>query len=106
MLEMMTDREDEEDWAESDEPVEEDSDSNPSNAESGLDRFACALGGKTVLPIVMSQVQVMLGSSDWKQRYAGLMAVSAVGEGCEKQMESILGDIVVPILGFLKDPVC
>lgn len=104
---MMTEQEleDEEDWIESDEPVEEDSDCNPAMAESSLDRFACALGGKTVLPIVMGQVQTMLSSPEWEKRYAGLMAVSAVGEGCSKQMEPILNHVVDPILNFLKDPV-
>lgn len=101
---MMTELEDEEDWAQSDESVEEDSDSNAAMAESSLDRLACALGGKTMLPIVMAQVQTMLQSPDWKMRYAGLMAVSAVGEGCSKQMEPLLTQIVDPILGFLKDP--
>lgn len=102
---MMTELEDEDDWVESDEPVEEDSDCNPAMAESGLDRFACALGGKTVLPIVMGQVQAMLSSPEWTKRYAGLMAVSAVGEGCSKQMEPMLAQIVDPILNFLRDPV-
>ena len=100
----MTELDDEENWAQSDESVEEDSDSNAAMAESSLDRLACALGGKTMLPIVMAQVQTMLQSPDWKMRYAGLMAVSAVGEGCSKQMEPLLTQIVDPILGFLKDP--
>lgn len=101
---MMTDIEDEYDWAKSDEAVEEDSDSNAAMAESSLDRLACALGGKTMLPIVMGQVQSMLQSNKWEDRFAGLMAVSAVGEGCTKQMEPILPQIIEPILGFLQDP--
>jgi hypothetical protein len=102
---MMTELEEEDDWNESDEPVEEDSDSNSAMAESNLDRLACALGGKTVLPIVMSQVQVFLTDANWVKRYAGLMAVSAVGEGCSKAMEPLLPNIIDPILEFLKDPV-
>jgi len=105
MLKMMTELDEEDDWDTSDEPVEEDSDSDAPMAESSLDRFACALGGKIVLPIVMGQVQAMLLATEWEQRYAGLMAVSAVGEGCSKQMEPLLPQIVDPILGFLRDPV-
>lgn len=101
----MADLEDEDDWNTSDEPCEDDTESNSAVAESSLDRLACALGGKTILPIVMSQVQQMLGNQDYKYRHAGLMAVSAVGEGCIKQMEPTLPQIVDPILGFLKDPV-
>ncbi|CAL8124033.1 unnamed protein product [Orchesella dallaii] len=104
MLEMMTSLDDEFEWEKSDEPVEEDSDAEATTAESSLDRFACALGGKTILPIVMTQVHTMLMSPQWEQRYAGLMAVSAVGEGCSKQMEPLLPQIVDPILGFLRDP--
>jgi len=102
---MMTDLDEEEDWATSDEPCEDDSDCNAAVAESSLDRLACGLGGKTILPIVMSQVQTMLGNPSWQHRYAGLMAVSAVGEGCLKQMEPMLQQIVEPILGFLRDAV-
>lgn len=50
-------------------------------AESALDRLACGLGGKTVLPQIIKILPVMLSHSDWKQRYAALMAISAVGEG-------------------------
>jgi len=92
-------------WNNSDEPYEADDDSDASTAETCLDRLACALGGKLVLPIVMAKVQDFLGSPEWDKRYAGLMAVSAVGEGCTKQMEPLLPQIVTPILGFLKDPV-
>jgi hypothetical protein len=53
----------------------------------------------------MGQVQVLLGNPEWNKRYAGLMAVSAVGEGCTKQMEPMLTQIVEPILNFLRDPV-
>ena len=103
---MMSELEEDDEWVDSDEPCEEDSDGNPAIAEAAIDRLACALGGKTILPIVMSHVQTMLGSARWEMRHAGLIAVSAVGEGCIKQMEPMLPQIVEPILGFLKDPVC
>jgi len=101
----MTELEDEDDWALEDDAVDEDADSVPAIAESSLDRLACALGGKTVLPLVMAKVQTMLVDPEWSKRYAGLMAVSAVGEGCSKAMEPLLPQIIDPILGFLKDPV-
>lgn len=53
----------------------------------------------------------MLGSPDWKQRHAALMALSAIGEGCQKQMETMLPQIMngVPgvmegVLRYLQDP--
>lgn len=44
-------------------------------------------------------------TADWKYRHAGLMALSAIGEGCHQQMEGILNEIVNFVLLFLQDPV-
>ena len=44
-------------------------------------------------------------SEDWRYRHAGLMAISAVGEGCHKYMEEMLGRIVEAILPFFQDQV-
>lgn len=46
-----------------------------------------------------------LFSADWKYRHAGLMALSAIGEGCHQQMEAILQEIVSFVLLFCSDPV-
>lgn len=53
----------------------------------------------------------MLASPDWRQRHAALMALSAIGEGCQKQMEGMLLQIMngVPgvmegVLRYLQDP--
>ena len=42
---------------------------------------------------------------DWRCRHAMLMAISAVGEGCEKQVQPILGDVVQAVLPYCQDPV-
>jgi len=44
-------------------------------------------------------------SDEWRYRHAGLMAISAVGEGCHKFMEEKLGGIVEAILPFFQDTV-
>lgn len=41
----------------------------------------------------------------FSNRHAALMAISAVGEGCHKQMEAILHQIMEGIMPFLQDPV-
>ncbi|KAG7160960.1 Importin-5-like 1 [Homarus americanus] len=104
MLNMMTDLEDEEEWSVSDEQAEEDNDSNSVVAESSLDRLACGLGGKTVLPHINATLSQMLQSDSWKCRHAALMAISAVGEGCHKQMEGMLPQIMDAVIRFLHDP--
>ena len=47
----------------------------------------------------------MYSLADWRYRHAGLMALSATGEGCHKEMGAILDDLVNGILVFLKDSV-
>lgn len=104
MLAMMVDLEDDPEWSVSDELEDEDAESNSVAGESSLDRLACGLGGKTVLPHIIVSVPQMLQNGDWRYRHAGLMAISAVGEGCYKQMETLLADIVNTVLPFLTDP--
>ncbi|KAJ7415326.1 Importin-5 [Willisornis vidua] len=105
MLAMMVDLEEDEDWANADELTDDDYDSNAVAGESALDRMACGLGGKLVLPMIKEHIMQMLQNPDWKYRYAGLMALSAIGEGCHQQMEGILNEIVNFVLLFLQDPV-
>ena len=44
-------------------------------------------------------------TEDWHCRHAMLMAISAVGEGCEKQVQPILGDVVQAVLPYCQDQV-
>ncbi|KAK3095190.1 hypothetical protein FSP39_011221 [Pinctada imbricata] len=104
VLALMVDLEEEPDWSLQDEPEDEDTDSNAIAAESALDRLACALGGKTMLPHILSNVPQMLQNNDWRYRHAALMAISACGEGCHQQMEGMLGNILDAVLPYLKDP--
>lgn len=103
-LKLMTDIDEEEDWVTDDDPAEEDSDSNAVVAECALDRLACGLGGKSVFPHIMSITPTMLQSPDWKHRHAALMAISASGEGCHKQMEPFLSQVMDGVINFIQDP--
>lgn len=69
VLKMMTDLEEDEDWSFADEIVEEDNDSNNVVAESALDRLACGLGGKTMLPLIVQNIPSMLSNTEWEYRY-------------------------------------
>ncbi|CAH2223637.1 importin-5 [Pelobates cultripes] len=104
MLAMMVDLEEDEDWSNADELEDDDFDSNAVAGESALDRMACGLGGKIVLPMIKEHIMQMLQNPDWKYRHAGLMALSAIGEGCHQQMEGILNEMVNFVLLFLQDP--
>jgi len=103
-LHMMTEiDDDDDDWATSDELADDDNESNAVVAESALDRLACGLGGKTVFPHVLSHTPQMLQQPDWKYRHAALMAISAAGEGCHKQMEGYLPQIMDAVMNYVND---
>ncbi|XP_052784006.1 importin-5-like [Mya arenaria] len=104
ILAMMVDLDEEEDWAVQDEMENEDEDSNNVAGESALDRLCCALTGVTMLQHILANIPQMLANTDWRYRHAALMAISACGEGCQQQMEQILGSILDGILPFLRDP--
>ncbi|XP_049887445.1 importin-5 [Pectinophora gossypiella] len=104
VLEMMCELDDEPDWAVQDDTADEDNENNYVAAESALDRMCCGLGGKIMLGLIVGQVPEMLNSEDWRRRHAALMAVSSAGEGCHKQMESMLDQVVSAVLNYLTDP--
>uniref|UniRef100_A0A8D0GCP0 Importin 5 n=1 Tax=Sphenodon punctatus TaxID=8508 RepID=A0A8D0GCP0_SPHPU len=83
MLAMMVDLEEDEDWANADELEDDD-----------FDRYA-KLFNTELSPFIVSLLFY---------RHAGLMALSAIGEGCHQQMEGILNEIVNFVLLFLQDP--
>lgn len=104
VLVMMTELDEDEDWAVSDEIADDDTSENNVIAESALDRLACGLGGKAVLPHIIQHIPTMMNNPDWKYRHAALMAISAAGEGCHKQMETMLDSVTEGTLKYLLDP--
>ena len=67
--------------------------------------FFCVIsGGKTVFPHILSTTPQMLQNPDWKWRHAALMAISATGEGCHKQMVTYLDQIMNGVLNYINDP--
>ncbi|KAM3958280.1 karyopherin beta 3 [Aphomia sociella] len=104
VLEMMCELDDEDDWALQDDVADDDNENNYVAAESALDRMCCGLSGKIMLNLIVGQVPTMLSSEDWRRRHAALMAVSSAGEGCHKQMEQLLDQVVTAVLTYLTDP--
>jgi hypothetical protein len=62
ILNMMVDLDDDPEWSVQDEIEDEDEESNPITGESAMDRLACALGGKTMLPHILTNVTNMLNN--------------------------------------------
>ncbi|TFY54131.1 hypothetical protein EVJ58_g9042 [Rhodofomes roseus] len=88
-------------WLEADPGEDPTDDTYPHVYEQSVDRLACALGGKAVLPSAFQYIPAMLASHDWRLRHAGLMAIAAIAEGTSKVMQEELGKVVELILpGF------
>ncbi|KAJ3394051.1 Importin-5 [Lobulomyces angularis] len=72
--------------------------------EQAMDRISRALGGRIVLPITFTIIPQLLGSARWQNRHAGLMAISAIAEGCQAIMAAELDKIISLVLPFYRDP--
>ncbi|KIM73570.1 hypothetical protein PILCRDRAFT_829051 [Piloderma croceum F 1598] len=90
-------------WLEADPAEDPTDDSYPHVYEQSIDRLACALGGKAVLPPAFQYIPSMLASYDWRLRHAGLMAIAAIGEGTSKVMQNELGKIVELVTPMFSD---
>jgi hypothetical protein len=94
LLRMLITEEDDAEWASKNEDDEEEAASDEGIAGEALDRVALALGGATILPALWPLVQEHLGSPDWKKRRAALVCLSCIAEGCVRQFEGQLGELV------------
>lgn len=72
-------------------------------AEQALDRMAIALGGAALLPTLMSMIQQMITSSDWRHRYAALKAIANVAEGCADLLEDRLEELLALVWPAFQD---
>lgn len=103
-LQMMLELEDDREWYEQ----EEEDSSEYSLFDCGqesLDRIAIALGGKAVLPVAEEIIPGFLANeASWVHRHAALLAISQIGEGCEKQIEAKLGEVINLSLSRFLDP--
>ncbi|KAJ3715385.1 armadillo-type protein [Lentinula raphanica] len=78
-------------------------DSAPALYEQSLDRLACAMGGKAILPPSFQYIPSMLANYDWRSRHAGLMAIGAIAEGTGKVMVHELGRVVELVCPMFED---
>ena len=101
MTDVGQDDEDAADWNASEDLDVEESDLNHVAGEQCMDRLANKLGGSVILPPTFNWLPRMISSSNWRDRHAALMAISAISEGCRDLMVDELDkvlDLVVPAL--------
>lgn len=69
-----------------------------------MDRLANKLGGQVILLPTFNWLPRMMMSSNWRDRHAALMAISAISEGCHDLMEGELDKVLNLVVPALQDP--
>lgn len=73
-------------------------------AQENLDRICLALEGEGIVPDIFNPItQLLNNKQDWKCRHVALMALSMIGEGCEKFIAQQLDQVVNLILPLFDD---
>lgn len=105
MTEVGEDDDDGAEWNNEDDlSASDDVDEIYSAAKHSLDRLALKLGGDIILPKLFQYLPQMLGSNEWRERHAALMALSNVAEGCASVMIPEINSILDMILPRIDDP--
>ncbi|PVU97624.1 hypothetical protein BB561_000436 [Smittium simulii] len=102
-LDMMSQIEDDDSWFSVENLEDEDENEVSDFGEQALDRLACSLGGKQLLPTAFQHIPTMLNAPEWQKRHAALMAISAIAEGSYKIMKGELQNILTLICQYFKD---
>lgn len=103
MTDVGIDDDDAEEWNESEDLDQDESDSNHVAGEQCMDRLANKLGGSAILPPTFNWLPRMMTSSAWRDRHAALMAISAISEGCRELMVGELDKVLELVLPALRD---
>lgn len=96
ILKMMSTIEDNDEWNLGEKHDIQDEDKEM--GEESIDRLALFMRGETIAPVLFSIVPQLLNSAQWRERYAGVMAISTVGEGCVKFLKPRLGEVLKLLL--------
>lgn len=104
MTEVSIDDEQALEWQSSND-VEEDSEENTYDmARQSLDRVALRLNGKYLAPPLFQFLQQMISSSEWRERFAALMALSSAAEGCRDVLMTEIDKILDMVVPLIDDP--
>ncbi|XP_049848859.1 importin-5-like [Schistocerca gregaria] len=69
--------------------------STSSCVEEAIDSFCIAIGGTAIVPEAFPKITQMINCKpDWRRRYAGLVAVALMAEGCKDTIENLLDYVV------------
>lgn len=91
-------------WQRSDDVEEDNEEAAYDNARQALDRVALKLNGKYLAPPLFQYLQQMVGSSEWRERFGALMALSSAAEGCCDVLIGEVPKILDMVLPLINDP--
>ncbi|CAD5235672.1 unnamed protein product [Bursaphelenchus xylophilus] len=105
-LKLMSDMEDDiSDWLACDNIDEDEDEENVGIGEMSLDRICCAVGGKAVMQPLLQAINEIIKNPDWRYRHAAIMGLSTMGEGCRRQMEPLIAQIIHDmVIPAIQDP--
>ena len=81
--------------------------------EQALNRLAFALGGESVVPVIMGKLPGMLqggsgaatgAGGSWQYRRAAVLALGILAEPCKKQLKGHLEEVVSTLVAHMSDP--
>jgi len=104
MTEVSIDDEEAEEWKVSDDTDEDDQEEEYDHARQALDRVALKLNGKYLTPFLFKYLEQMIVSTEWRQRFGALMALSSAVEGCRDVLMSKIGKILDITIPLVNDP--
>lgn len=104
MTEVSIDDDDATDWRESDDAEDEEEEVAYDHARQALDRISLKLGGKYLAAPLFQYLQEMITSSQWRERFGALMALSSAAEGCRDVLIGEIPKILDMVLPLINDP--
>lgn len=90
-------------WENSDDADEDEEEVTYDHARQALDRVALKLGGKYLAPPLFQLLQQLVASSEWRERFSALMALSSAAEGCRDVLISEIPKILSMIIPLTND---
>lgn len=104
MTEVSIDDDEATDWRESDDAEEDEEEVVYDHARQALDRVSLKLGGKYLAAPLFHYLQEMVVSSEWRERFGALMALSSAAEGCRDVLIGEIPKILDMVLPLINDP--
>jgi importin-5 len=81
----------------------EEIDEDAIDAGYALERIATGLGGKSVAEIILSRIQQLSASSDWRYRRAAIDALTRLAEGCSDYFAKYVSQAIIFLITSVQD---